>query len=116
MKEYARKFYSSRAWKKTREAYKAYRGGLCERCLAKGQYNAGVIVHHKIYISPENIGNPMVTLSWDNLELVCRACHDEEHEFQQVRDNWQKEHRNRQADKMRRWDVNPDGTISPRCE
>ena len=113
MKEYAKKFYSSKAWKNCREAYKASRGGLCERCLAKGLYNPGVIVHHKIYLTPENIGNPNITLQWENLELVCRQCHDEEHEFQKTRDQWQKSHRSREADRIRRWTVNPDGSIAP---
>lgn len=36
-------------------------------------------MHHKIYLTPENINDPSVTLSWENLELVCRECHAEEH-------------------------------------
>jgi len=79
MKDYAESFYKSRAWRKTREAYAKSQGGLCERCLAKGLYNAGAIVHHKKYISPENINEPDVLLNWDNLELVCRECHAQEH-------------------------------------
>ena len=79
MKPYAEKFYKSQAWMRTREIYAASRGGLCERCLAKGRYTPGEIVHHKIYLTPENINDPSVTLSWENLELVCRECHAEEH-------------------------------------
>ena len=69
MKEYARGFYSSKAWKDTREAYKKYRGGLCETCLSKGIYKAGEIVH----------------LSFDNLLLVCRDCHAAEHDARRRR-------------------------------
>ena len=94
MKEYAKKFYSSKAWKNCRKAYKAYRAGLCERCLAKGLYNPGVIVHHKEYITPENITDPNVLLDWSNLELLCRACHNEEHDVQQYRHTYQRQHRN----------------------
>lgn len=75
MKEYASVFYSSKAWKDTRDAYRRYRGGLCEVCLSKGIYNAGEIVHHKTHITPDNINDPTVTLSFDNLQLVCRDCH-----------------------------------------
>ena len=79
MKEFARKFYASVAWKETRKAYRKSQGGLCERCKAKGLITPGEIVHHKVYLTPENINDPNVTLNFDNLELVCRACHEEEH-------------------------------------
>lgn len=39
----------------------------------------GDIVHHKKYISSKNIYNPEVTLNFDNLELLCRDCHNKEH-------------------------------------
>ena len=77
--EYASQFYASTAWKKARAAYAKSRGGLCERCMEKGLYRAGVIVHHKIHITPENINDPSVVLNWDNLQLVCRDCHAEIH-------------------------------------
>lgn len=79
MKDYAKTFYSSKAWKECREAYKKSKGRLCERCLAKGLIVPAEIVHHKIYIGPENIGDPRVTLNWDNLEALCRDCHADEH-------------------------------------
>ena len=52
---------------------------MCERCLKKGLVVPGEIVHHKIRLSPENINDPSVTLNFDNLELLCRDCHGEEH-------------------------------------
>lgn len=54
-------------------------GGLCERCLKKGLIVPGEIVHHKVYISPDNINDPAITLNPNNLELLCRDCHAEEH-------------------------------------
>ena len=78
-KDYARSFYSSEAWNKTREAYRKSAGGLCERCLAKGIYTPGEIVHHKQPLTAENINDSAVTLGWSNLELVCRECHAEAH-------------------------------------
>ncbi len=74
MKEYAKKFYKSRAWLKCREAYISKVHGLCERCSAPGK-----IVHHKSYITPTNINDPSITLSHDNLELLCQTCHNVEH-------------------------------------
>ena len=79
MREFAEGFYNSPAWKSCRESYKKYRRGLCERCLERGIYRAGVIVHHRIHLSPENIGDPNVSLSFDNLMLLCRDCHAEVH-------------------------------------
>jgi len=80
MKQFARKFYSSQRWVDTREAYKKYKGGLCERCYAKGILSPGVLVHHKVHLTPDNINNPDITLSWDNLELLCTQCHRDEHD------------------------------------
>lgn len=79
MKEWAAEFYSSDAWKKTRRAYRKSVGGLCERCLDRGEVRAGEIVHHIRHLTPENIHDPKVTLSWDNLQLLCRDCHAQIH-------------------------------------
>jgi 5-methylcytosine-specific restriction endonuclease McrA len=79
-KDFARAFYDSPAWKRTRRAYASSVGGLCERCIRSGLYTPGVIVHHINHLTPENINNPDIALGWSNLELVCRECHAEIHE------------------------------------
>lgn len=78
-REFARKFYGSRAWEKCRASYIVSVNGLCERCLANGKYVPGDEVHHKIWLSPENINDPDITLSFENLELLCSSCHSKEH-------------------------------------
>lgn len=78
-KDFAIKFYNSKEWKKCREAYKQSVNGLCERCLKAGKYVPGDEVHHKTYLTPENINNPDITLNWENLELLCATCHSKEH-------------------------------------
>lgn len=80
MKPYAATFYKSKAWKQCRAAYLASIGGLCEECLKRGVYTPAEIVHHKVWITPQNINNPNVVLSWSNLKAVCRKCHAMEHE------------------------------------
>lgn len=80
MREFAASFYSSKAWQRCREAYKKSKGGLCEKCYAKGIVKAGEIVHHKIHLNPDNINDTSVTMNFDNLELLCRDCHGEEHQ------------------------------------
>lgn len=79
MRDFARTFYSSTAWKRTRAAYAKSKGNLCERCLKKGLIVPGVIVHHKVYLTPDNINDPAVSLNWNNLELLCMEHHAEEH-------------------------------------
>ena len=79
--EYAKGFYASEAWHKTRLGYIRHRrsvdGGMCEECHEQ----PGYIVHHKKEISPKNINDDKVTLSWSNLQYVCKACHDRIHEY-----------------------------------
>ena len=70
-REISEPFYHSKEWKKTRTAYIASVGGLCERCLKRGIIKPGYIVHHKHYITADNINDPSITLNFD--------CHQEEH-------------------------------------
>ena len=72
-------FYGSAAWIKTRKAYAKSRNNLCERCLKKGLIVPADIVHHKIYLTAETVEIPEVALNWDNLECLCKACHEREH-------------------------------------
>ena len=78
-RDFAKSFYKSAAWQKCRDGFIAYRrsidGGICQRC-----HDApGYIVHHKIYLSPANLRDPQIALSFDNLEYVCLSCHSTEH-------------------------------------
>ncbi len=103
MREAIQPFYSSRAWKNCRAEYVKSVGGLCERCRQRGIINAGskkrpLEVHHKIRLTAANINDPRVTLNWDNLELLCKDCHDEEREKKNV---------------VRRWRCGPDGRLMP---
>lgn len=76
---FAKPFYDSDQWRDCRKAYYHYRGGLCERCLKLGLYSPGEIVHHKRHINPENIQDPAILTDFNNLELLCRKCHADEH-------------------------------------
>ena len=79
-KDFAKEFYRSSAWRKTREYIFNKNHGVCERC--HGENGPGAIVHHKIYLTPYNISNPAISLGENNLELLCRVCHALEHEGQ----------------------------------
>ena len=77
--------YNSKAWQRCRIAYAKSKGGLCERCLAKGIYKPGEIVHHKIHLTEENYSDPSVALNFDNLQLLCRDCHAQMHNSKRYR-------------------------------
>lgn len=83
-KVWAKKFYNSKVWKECRASYIAKRisidGGLCESC----HMELGKIVHHEVWLTPDNISNPMISLNHDNLKLDCQTCHNSEKEGQEI--------------------------------
>lgn len=78
------KKYKSKRWQKLRQL-KLNTNPLCERCLKKGIYNAAEIIHHKEYINDKNYNDDNVFFNIDNLESLCRKCHNEEH-FEKEKD------------------------------
>ena len=79
MKEFAERFYKSKQWQNTRNAYVRYIGGLCEECYKKGKIVPVEEVHHIIPLTAENINDPNITVNWDNLIGLCRECHRQMH-------------------------------------
>lgn len=79
MKPWAESFYNSDQWRACREAFLSSKGGLCERCSTPYDPVAAKIAHHKIWLTKNNINDPYITLSWDNLEALCQDCHNKEH-------------------------------------
>lgn len=67
-------FYKSPAWLTARELKIMSVNGLCERCGA-----IGIEVHHKERLSVDNFNDSSISLNQDNLELLCRDCHNKEH-------------------------------------
>ena len=93
-------FYTSWTWRKCRAAFVKYKGNLCERCLKKGIIEPGskdrpLEVHHKIPLTAQNIHNADIALGWDNLELLCKTCHEQERER-----------------KEKRWKIGADGRVT----
>lgn len=74
MKPFAEWFYKSKVWIDCRLAFLISKFFICERCGG-----AATIAHHKIYLTPDNINDPFITLSWENLEALCQDCHNREH-------------------------------------
>lgn len=69
-------FYSSQAWKDTRDFVFARDNGLCKECRSKGVVSAGREVHH---IEPLDKAWEK-RLAIDNLVLLCTRCHNDVHE------------------------------------
>ena len=67
-------FYKSPAWLAARELKIVSVNSLCERC---GQ--VGIEVHHIEKLTIDNVNDSSVSLNQDNLELLCRDCHNKEH-------------------------------------
>lgn len=79
MKDFAQILYNTKAWKDCRISYLRMVGGLCEDCLKDGLHVPAEIIHHKVELTPDNINNPSITMSFDNLHAVCRNCHAKYH-------------------------------------
>lgn len=87
-RDFATGFYHSVRWKSTRDAYmratvdvdgRPCPPGMCERCFSRGLLVPAAIVHHVEWLSPDNISDPGVSLSFGNLERLCRKCHADVH-------------------------------------
>ena len=74
MKDFAKEFYLSPAWRDARAYIYRRDAGLCARC-----HSTGEIVHHRTPLTPDNITDASVALGADNLELLCRECHTAAH-------------------------------------
>lgn len=84
-RDFAQSFYKSRRWKNARAAYIKSKGGLCERCLAKGIYRPADMVHHIVHLTEDNINDPSITLAWSNFQALCFDCHEQVHRKQERR-------------------------------
>lgn len=68
------RFYKSDSWQVAREIKIRVANGKCERCGALGEE-----VHHIKKLTVHNVVDPMISLNQENLELLCKDCHNKEH-------------------------------------
>lgn len=86
--DWAVAFYHSKQWLRNRKLYMervvdtpsglvpAY---MCERCYANGKLTPAKVVHHIVHLTPQNIDDPHIALSFDNFQRLCQDCHAEVH-------------------------------------
>ena len=79
MREFAKEFYATQAWRNARNAAIKRDSGLCQDCLEKGLVVPAEEVHHIIELTPENITDESIALNLDNLICLCRECHRRRH-------------------------------------
>lgn len=73
-------FYKTKEWNKARKLALVKAGYKCNRCS-----NAGKYVHHIEYLTDTNYQDVNISLSLDNLEVLCLDCHNREHFAQTLR-------------------------------
>lgn len=79
MRDFAKTFYRTQAWRDVRDYCMHRDSFLCQDCLAEGRYTPAEEVHHIIPLTPENIHSPSIALNPDNLVSLCRSCHKARH-------------------------------------
>lgn len=79
MREYTKsnnRFYQRKAWKSCKDSYIGKRilidGGLCEIC----QDRLGKEVDHIVELNSKNVNDPNIALNHDNLQFLCKECHN----------------------------------------
>lgn len=75
MQTWAKKIYLSRRWRALRDFIISRDNGLCVRCG-----KIGTIVHHIVWLTPDNCNDTVIVFGADNLELLCDSCHNAIHE------------------------------------
>lgn len=94
---FAKPFYRSKEWEKVRQYVIRRDKYLCQKCGSPAEE-----VHHKIHLSPENINDPEIALSPDNLVSLCRDCHF-------------REHSNKRTAVAEEYEFDENGFIVPKC-
>jgi len=70
-----KQFYTTQKWVKCRRAFFISKFGLCELCGKPAE-----IVHHRVPLSAGDIKTNLAKCyGWDNLQLLCRICHELQH-------------------------------------
>lgn len=73
--DYIKSFYRSPRWKKLRETALRRDKYLCRECYKYGKRVEAEVVHHKV----EVLTDYSLAFDLDNLESLCKACHNKRH-------------------------------------
>lgn len=70
-------FYHSKDWRDLSYLLRL-KSGKCQRCGRVADMKQ-LHAHHKVLLTPANVGDANISLNPDNIEILCSSCHDEEH-------------------------------------
>lgn len=70
-------FYHSKDWRDLSHLLRL-KSGKCQRCGRVTDMKQ-LHAHHKVLLTPANVGDANISLNPDNIEILCSSCHDEEH-------------------------------------
>ena len=73
-------FYASRKWRAFRLSLIVERGNQCQQCGKTIAKASELIGHHTIELTPECVSDHQISLNPDNVQLICRDCHDRVHQ------------------------------------
>lgn len=74
--KFSKAFYNSKEWQSVRSYCLMRDKYLCVHCGKPAEE-----VHHKIHLTPQNIGDKSISLNADNLVCLCKDCHFEQHKL-----------------------------------
>ena len=74
-KRAGQKVYNTHNWDRLRAMYMESKHWICERCG-----KPATVCHHKQHLTLDNVDNPHIAYSADNLECLCHDCHNAEHD------------------------------------
>lgn len=77
--QWASKLYNSQAWKRLRSSIIAARGSRCQMCGRLMLDDSQLVAHHVVELTPDNVDNPRIALNPDNIQIICKDCHDVVH-------------------------------------
>lgn len=78
-------FYNSPPWRVFREQFildhiKEHKGVICNHCKKHIFVSADIQLHHTpIELTEDNYMDVNISMNKDNIELICRSCHNKEH-------------------------------------
>ena len=72
-------FYCRKEYLSLAQSCKVKSGGTCARCGRSGFDMSELRPHHVIELTLDNVDDPNIALNPDNIEVLCRECHDEVH-------------------------------------
>ena len=75
-----RTFYRSKAWQECRKVVIDRQFNICADCIKNGDITPIDEVHHLTFLTPDNVGDPNISLNPDNCVGLCTVCHNRRHE------------------------------------